>query len=796
MAKQRSFIENLTYRRVPQIVGMYVAATWLVIELGDWVTDRFGFQPDATSFVFVAMLVMLPAIILFAYNHGAPGKDQWSKSERTMISLNALVAVGVLYFIGPSLVVEAATKTVQIPDETGVIQEFEVAREGYHREVLGFFWKNESASSELDWLSYGLPVMLAHDLNRVSPVLTVVTPFQSNGVQAEMRSRGYESLLDVPRGLTIEIARDRRSSALIVGRFGQDGDTRTVDITVIDAESGDELGSHSFSGADWLTAVDDVSEAVLRVLEIEPGDNQSDDPISQHLSDSIVAIKHYVNADIALTISNDYPTGIAEYESAVELDPAFAEASGSLSIAYYLSGDIESARVTASKALRNGYRLSDTSKFRLKANRYIYDGDYVRGERVLDVWTQVQPNSTAAFRALAGTSRFKGTAEGLIKASAAYDRLLELDPNDLDIYRDKASLELQRGHYQAAAGYLRNFLDQKPDDGAVHLQLADIYLAQGDLDAAQRALEDAAILSDDPLPSELGLARLAARLGEFDRAEERLAGQLSADLGPQQRIEVMGVQTEVALVRGRISRSLELIIEINDMARALMPPMVRLVSIESQQSSFLLLLGEMDDALAFADDVIARLQPPLNSYLNFTYTSIYAEMGDRERFREWAQKTIDVRDQLPAFFDPFFEMDAARLAIWDEDFDTASRHIDRAHSLFAQSFIQTLQNNLSTLSLQVKLAELYLDANEPEKCLQQIEGILRIFPAHAHAMLVAAKAQFALGEENVGLALLDKALKIWSAADENYIHRKQAVMLLDGRELPTKPSLADASVTK
>jgi len=789
-------MENLTRRRVPQIVGMYVAATWLVIELGDWVTDRFNFPPDVTSFLFVAMLVMLPAVILFAYNHGAPGKDQWTTSERTIISLNALATVVVLFFMSPSLIVEAATETVKIPDETGAIREFEVARQGYHREVLGFFWDNESGRSELDWLSYGLPMMLAHDLNRVSPVLTVVTPFQSNGIQSAMRSRGYESLLDAPKGLAVEIARDRRSAALIVGSFGQDGETRTIDITLIDAQSGDEFGSHRFSGTDWLTAVDDVSEAVLRFLEIEPGDNQSNDPISRHLTDSIAAIEHYVNADIALTISNDYPTGIAEYKSAVERDPAFAEASGALSIAYYLSGDIESARVTASQALRNSYRLSDTSKFRLKANRYIYDGDFVRGERVLDVWTQVQPNSTAAFRALAGISRLQGTEEGLIKASAAYDRLLELDPNDLDIIREQSAVEFQRGDYEAAAGYLRNFLDQKPDDGDVHLQLANIYQAQGDLDAAQRALEDAVILSDDPLQSELGLARLEARRGNYDQAEERLAGQLRGDLGPPQQMQVMGAQTEIALVRGRITRSLELIVKINEIARTLMPPMVRLVSVESQQASLLLLLGEAEDALSITNGIADQLQPPLTSYLNFTYTNIYAGMEDREGFREWVQKTHDAQDQLPAVFEPFIEMDIARLAIWDGDVETAKEHLDRAHSLFGQSFIQTLQNNLSTLSLQVKLAELYLDANEPEICLQQIEGILRVFPAHAYAMLVAAKAHFARGNDDAGLALLVKALQIWSVADENYTHRQQASALLDDRQLPATPSGAAASITK
>ena len=376
MTAKPTFFENLNQRRVLQYVGMYVGATWLVIELGDWVTERFGFSASITSYVFVAMLVMLPAVMLFAYNHGAPGKDDWTRLEKAVIPLNATLALTVLYLISPLLDAEAATETVQIPDETGVIQEFEIARQGYHKEVVAFFWENETGNSELDWLSYGLPLMLAHDLNRVSPVITVDTPFDSSGIRSQLKDRGFESLLGEPQGLRVEIARDRRSAALIAGSFSQVGETITINVTLSDTETGDEIGSHAISGGDWLTAVDDVSQAVLNYLEVEASDNQSDDPISQHFSNSLGAIRHFTNGHLALDINNDYPQGIADFQSALGLDPSFAEASGALSITHYLSGDIESARRTASEALNNSYRLSETGKFILKANRYIFDGQF------------------------------------------------------------------------------------------------------------------------------------------------------------------------------------------------------------------------------------------------------------------------------------------------------------------------------------------------------------------------------------------------------------------------------------
>ncbi|MGI9204960.1 MAG: tetratricopeptide repeat protein [Woeseiaceae bacterium] len=778
MTEKRSILENLLHRRVPQLVGMYIAATWLVIELGDWTTARFNMPATLTSYIFVAMLALLPAVILFSYNHGAPGKDQWTTSERVAIPLNALVAVGILYFLSPILDVEAATETVRIPDETGTIQEFEVAKSGYHKEVISFFWRNESGDGELDWLSYGLPLMLAHDLNRVSPVITVDTPFDSASVRNELRNKGYPTFLDEPQGLRVAIARDRRSAALIVGSFAKNGETITVNATLFDATSGNEIGSHSVSGSDWLIAIDDVSAAVLSYLDIRPSDNQSDDPIGQHFSNSVEAVKHFTNGQVAVDINNDYSLGIVELQRAVVLDPEFAEASGDLSMSHYLNNDLPAARETASEALRNSYRLSETSKFLLKANRYIYDGDFERGARVIEIWTQVQPNSTDAFGASAQINRLRGSAESLQMASLAYDRLLELDPQNLGILRQKAEVEQQRGDYESAALYLRNFLEQEPDSSDGHLQLAGVYQALGDLEEAQNSLEDATILSDNPLESELGLARLEARRGNFEEAEARLMRQISDDLSPQQQVQLLSARSEVAYVKGQIEKTITLNAEINEAAKAFMPPIARLLGIENQQSTMLVLLGRNDEAIAVADKITAQLQAPLNASMNFTYTTIYDAANDRETYQAVVDRTLAVQDQISPIFEPFIEMQLARLAVWDEDYDQAAQHLERSGELLGRSFIQVFQNNLSSSSIHVMLAELFFEANDFDESRERLEEILKVFPSNGHAKLVYAKVLMAQGDAEAGRKALVEALEIWTDADADFIYRQESASLL------------------
>lgn len=777
---ETSFFTRLQQRRVFPIVGMYVAASWLVIELGDWVTERFGLPSAFTGYVFVAMIAMLPAVALFAYNHGAPGKDRWTKTEKIFIPLNAVAALAVVYLASPLLEVEAATETVRIPDETGAMQQFEVARQGYHRELIGFYWTNESGDEDLDWLSYGLPVMLAIDLNRVSPVLTAITPLGSQSIKAELEQQGFETALDVPQGLAVEVARNRRSAALVLGNFESDGAEHIVRASVIDTASGDEIASATVTGEDWFAAVDGVTETILEALEVEPADNQSDDPIAQHLTSSLDAMRYYTNGTVAIERDNDYPLGIAELENAVDIDPAFAEARAKLSVSQHQNGDTASARVTADQALRNGYRLSDETKFILKANRYLFDGDYDRGQRVVQMWAEVQPNSTSAHRNLAFIARVQGGSENLALAESAYDRLLELNPEDYRVWRQKAELEEQRGDYGRAAEYLERYLDNEPDSSEAYMQLSRVYQRQGDLDAAQEALEDAAILSAQPLESELGLARLEARLGRYEAAEGRLEALRNDALSPAQAVDVLNAQIDVAVLRGQIERSIALTREINEFAKAILPPAARIVTYEGQLANFTALLGRKDEALRLADSVAAQLQPPFSSYVNFTYTAIYEASDDRNEFRRWAAKTKAIEDQLPDLLTPFVAVEDAQLAIWDGNDEAAVEYLDKARSELGQSFLQTAQNAYATQQFHGGLARLYLEAGAGDRAKAELEEMLLVFPGSGYAKLILARVLLEEGDTDNARAYLDEALDAWSSADEDYIH------LVEARELQAR----------
>lgn len=778
MSAEPTLFDNLIKRRVFPIVGMYIAATWLVIELGDWITERFDLPANLTSYVFIAMVVMLPAVALVAYNHGAPGRDRWTRTERVFVPLNVLVAAAMIYLFNPGLEASAATETLEIADETGQIQTFEVARQGYHQEVISYFWENLSADDETDWLSYGLPLALAHDLARVSPVISVLTPFGSDSIMRRLRDQGFERMLDVPRGLAVEIARDRRSAAFVLGSYRADGDTIILNASMYAAESGDLIGSHSVTTDDWLAGIDAISEAILSFADVEPADNQSDDPVGEHLSDSIEAIRHYTNGNVVIELDNDYASGIDELRAAVGVDPAFAEARSRLSIAEYLSGDIAAARASASRALSNSYRLSNASRFGMKAQQYLYDGDLDKGIQVVDIWSQVEPNSTRALETKARLGSVMATDEALESAIDAFDRLLELNPKDIYVYRQKATIEQQRGNYDVAADLLQQFLTEIPDNSDAHIQLSQVYQAQGRLADAQTALETASILSETTVTSEIGLARLEARRGLFDAASQRLDNLLSPNLNGQQRLEVLGGKTEIVAAQGKIFEAIELVTEMNEVAKELVPPALRIISIEGQRGTMLSMVGETEEALAFMDGIVEQLQPPMSDYMNFSYTSIYQMAGMREEFTATAEKTIAIASQLPPPFLPFVELERARLAAWDGDDAAAVRHVDRAIELLGQSYLAVAMTNLSSSDMFVAAAELYVDAGAAAKAREQLEGILKVYPASGYGKLVLAKALLAEGDAARAKAELEEAVSIWSEADRTFVHLVTARELL------------------
>ena len=114
-----SFWRELKERRVIQLVGLYMGASWVALEFLGFLVDRYALSPYLIDLVLLAMGAMVPSVLILAFTHGKPGKDQWTTAEKVVVPANVFLTVGLLlvFFTGKDL--GATTLVVTAEDETG-----------------------------------------------------------------------------------------------------------------------------------------------------------------------------------------------------------------------------------------------------------------------------------------------------------------------------------------------------------------------------------------------------------------------------------------------------------------------------------------------------------------------------------------------------------------------------------------------------------------------------------------------------------------------------------------------------
>ena len=87
------FIRELLNRRVPQIISSYIIASTSLIVFIDWLVARYDFSQEYVTVSLFCLISILPSVLILAYFHGAPGKDEWSKIEKYAIPINILFII-------------------------------------------------------------------------------------------------------------------------------------------------------------------------------------------------------------------------------------------------------------------------------------------------------------------------------------------------------------------------------------------------------------------------------------------------------------------------------------------------------------------------------------------------------------------------------------------------------------------------------------------------------------------------------------------------------------------------------
>ena len=237
-------IHEIRERRILPSVGVYAGSCWVLVEIIDRLVERYLLSPYVTDIAFWGLYSLIPAVILIAWTHGRPGKDEITTIEKVGVPINLIATLGLLLTVFGDKNLGVAADLVTLSNEDGQQEAHYVAKEAFRRRVAVFFFENPGGDPELDWLQYGMADLLSQDLNE-SAFINAASPWtnNANGFYARMRESGYESGLGLPRSLMREITDDANRQYFVDGSVSRVGDEYVLTARLWDARTVGEVAS-------------------------------------------------------------------------------------------------------------------------------------------------------------------------------------------------------------------------------------------------------------------------------------------------------------------------------------------------------------------------------------------------------------------------------------------------------------------------------------------------------------------------------------------------------------------------
>ncbi len=432
-------------RSLWQVLGVYLVAGWVVLQVADVLAQNMGLPAWVFPFAVLLLVIGLPIVLATAFIQNRrvePESSEVSAPPRTETDadsarekpfflftwrnaiLGGVLAFSLLFgFAGLYVVIkdrgESFAPAAAIATEAGegiAIVPFTVRGEGLE------VWRE------------GMMDVFTTSLDDVGGYRTI----SSRTVMARWKDA-------VPEGedADLETARDvaRRSGAkyVMTGSAVALGDNVRLAADIYDVETGREIGASQVEGpADSvLVMVDELGVEVMQALMRTAGAQGLSIRQTQAIvTASLPALRAYLRAE-ALYRNARFERAIEAYEEALELDPEMSLAHARVADAYGWIENIASDKAAEhfEYALAHLERLPSRERTLVQANAAVLHGD-LEGVAPLRAATRKYPDDPEAWFLLGEFYTHYGgnLLLEMEDARRAFDRAIELDPSFAPYY--------------------------------------------------------------------------------------------------------------------------------------------------------------------------------------------------------------------------------------------------------------------------------------------------------------------------------------------------------------------------
>ncbi len=774
MSENTNFFEEIIARRIPHIIGMYIAAVWLCVEIADWMSARFGISEQFSTYVFVGMLTFLPSVIMLAWGHGRPGKDTWSKLELSWLPTNILLSVLAINYFGVKPTEVPVTQDIQAVQPLDSQLPFQNSdkieiNNNNHQKLISFFWENNTGSGSYDWLSYGAAWLFAQDVKR-TPSISASTPYDSRDLIRELKKKGFEYSLNVPLSLSIQIANKFTNKWMILGSFTLENSRLKLSAKLYNVETGQLVKELFSSHENFLKSLDSISNDIGKyLLESENKDSNviPDLAIEDHTSKNIEAIKYLISAKNHVAFENDYEAAINDLLKALELDKSFAEANVLATSYYSAKGDFPNAIEQSKKALALDYKIYEESVFAIKANMFGMSGEQNKAQLVLEKWAEVFPTSPLAHATLARKYLFSN--DQLEKAEIQFEKLLSLDSKNQDTLLSLGQIYRVKGEKQKSIHVLEKYLSANPDNIKAYIELANAYKQFSMFDKAISMFEQASVLGGVNYEAEIGVAETIAIQGDYKKALNYIDRYLDSQNTDSEKLYLLNAKVFIYIRTGQVEKAFELLSQMEGLAKKILPPLSYLFSMDGSKVELFMLQGKYQQALDYANILREKTKPPFNDMATVFFLRIYMVMNKEDKFGLELGKFEQFLKTFPVpFYNAMLPAWKAKIAFWNREYELSIKLLDEAIVGSKQSILGLQTFDVVDEFIYSKALVLY-EMNKDERAQIELNYILNRNPIYIKAYLLKAKIFKRQGDLNAVNSAKQKAMEIMQDADDNFI---------------------------
>jgi tetratricopeptide (TPR) repeat protein len=606
-------IRELRRREVFRTLGLYIGASWILIEVASVLVPAFEAPPWILRGLIIAAVAGFPVVAVLGWLFDVSEKGIRREADRPAAPAPAFLSRR-MDFIVIGLLSVALTFSVYLnvagrPDPPLDLQPIS---------VLIADFQNSTGDEIFDDL---LEQALAVGIEGAPHIMAF------GRRDAEDRAGELDDDTD---GLTAETSRllaIREGVDLVLsGSIEPVSNGYRLSLEGIDPESGAttfEVSARAEGMQSVLAAVGTLSEAAREELGDPTLRAQGTATTETFTAGSIEAARAYITGT-ELAFDGKYEEAIGYFRTATELDPGFGRAYSGWATTEFGLGRTDTATELWQKAV--SLLETMTEREQLRTLGLYYYGETRNYQKAVETFAELvekYPADTAGRNNLAVTAFLSLDFE----TAAEQGRLaLEMFPGSALYRANYALYSMYAGHFEAAAAAAGALIEDDPDYGSAYFPLAVARLVAGDFDGARDAYERmaAAVRTEHrESTATLGLADTLIYTGELQRAQQLLGAGIASDIDAnrQERAATKKIAlAETFLAEGQIA---EAIAAATDALALSDEDSVRVAA-----AIVLLESGELEAASRIGDELSVQLNEQSRAYAMMIEAVVEREAGE------------------------------------------------------------------------------------------------------------------------------------------------------------------------